>query len=190
MHQGDPGLGKTRRLFLVRHCEASGQSPDAPLTAEGFNQAELLREFLGDQRVDHVRCSEFVRAQQSAMPLALAHGLRIQVDARLNERTLSDRPIDNWRDILKASFLDTELRGPGGESAREATERAWSALNEVFLSEYESPVVVSHGNLISLALHSIDESFGYEGWESLSNPDVYVLQATDDGPLRFSRMWR
>jgi hypothetical protein len=37
-------------------------------------------------------------------------------------------------------------------------------------------------------LHSIDPGFGFRGWESLSNPDVYLL---DGGRcLRFERLWR
>ena len=28
-----------RRLILVRHCQATGQNPDDPLTAEGLGQA-------------------------------------------------------------------------------------------------------------------------------------------------------
>ena len=189
MHRYARGLDAARRLILVRHCEASGQGPDAALTSDGVRQAEILRDFLADERVDRVVCSEFVRAQQSAGPLAASRGLRIHVDARLNERTLASTPIDNWQDILRHSFSDPELRGPGGESAREVLKRAWGALNEVWMDERDTPVVVSHGNLISLALHSIDESFGYAGWERLTNPDVYVLEAPGDGTLGFRRMW-
>ena len=35
-----------RRLLLVRHCQASGQLPDDPLTEVGFEQAASLAEFL------------------------------------------------------------------------------------------------------------------------------------------------
>jgi 2,3-bisphosphoglycerate-dependent phosphoglycerate mutase len=51
-------------------------------------------------------------------------------------------------------------------------------------------VIVSHGQLISLALHSIDPSFGFAGWEALSNPDVHTLEATAKTGLAFRRVWR
>ena len=179
-----------QRLILVRHCAASGQWPGAPLTPEGLRQAERLNDFLADQPVDFVVSSEYQRARQSAEPLALSNGLHMQVDARLNERTLSATPVANWREILRDSFSDPELRGPGGESAGEVIARAWSAIREVWKNGPQMPVAVTHGNLMSLVLHSIDNKFGYESWESLSNPDVYLLENTRDSGLEFIRMWR
>ncbi len=180
----------TRRLILVRHCEASGQSPDAALTALGIEQAERLKEFLADQPVDRVVSSAFVRARQTAQPLALSKGLDVNADTRLNERILSVPPVDNWRELLRNSFADPGGRGPRGESAREALERAWAALTELLKSRCELPAVVTHGNLMSLVLNSIDESFGYEGWANLTNPDVYMVEIADQGAWRFRRMWR
>jgi hypothetical protein len=34
---------------------------------------------------------------------------------------------------------------------------------------------VSHGQMISLILYSIDPGFAFRDWESLSNPDAYLL---------------
>lgn len=180
----------TRRLILIRHCEASGQSPDAALTASGIEQAERLKGFLADQPVDRVVSSAFVRARQTAQPLAFSRGLEVNVDARLNERILSAAPLDNWRELLRRSFANSDLRGPGGESARQALERAWAALTELLQSRCALPAVVTHGNLMSLALNAIDESFGYEGWANLTNPDVYMVEIADKGAWRFRRMWR
>ncbi len=178
------------RLLLVRHCQAAGQSPDAPLTAAGVRQAERLRDFLIDEAIDLVLSSDFVRAYYSAEPLAASRGLPVRSDARLNERILSDKPLPNWREILRNSFVDHDLCGPGGESASEALDRAQSVIKEIVRTGYETPVVVTHGNLMSLVLHSIDGSFGYEGWENLSNPDVYVLEITGNGSATFRRIWK
>ena len=35
-----------KHIYVIRHCEAKGQSPDASLTEQGFHQAEVLAEFL------------------------------------------------------------------------------------------------------------------------------------------------
>jgi len=34
-----------KRIYLVRHCKAAGQEPEAPLTEEGVTQAERLADF-------------------------------------------------------------------------------------------------------------------------------------------------
>ena len=178
-----------RRLILIRHCQASGQEPDAALTEAGLRQAESLRDFLVGQPIDAVVASEYLRARQTAKPLADALGLDVQVDAHLNERVMSETPIANWREVLRESFKDPDLRGPGGESSREASERAWAGLNDLLRSGCRLPAVVTHGNLMSLVLHSLDATFGYDGWEGLSNPDVYLLESAEPGRFTFRRIW-
>ncbi|MCY3690428.1 MAG: histidine phosphatase family protein [Chloroflexi bacterium] len=97
-------MGRVRRLILIRHCQATGQEPDAPLTVAGLRQAESLRDFLAGQSIDAVVASEYRRATQTVEPLAAALGLAVRVDARLNERKLSEKPIDHWREIVRDSF--------------------------------------------------------------------------------------
>jgi len=182
-------MGRLRKLFLIRHCQAKGQEPDAALTEAGLRQAESLRDFLAGQPIDAVVASEYRRARQTAKPLADALGLDVQVDTRLNERVLSEMPIANWREVLRNSFSDPDLRGPGGESAREAAVRAWAGLNDLLRSGCKLPAVVTHGNLLSLVLHSLDTTFGYEDWERLSNPDVFLLESAEPGRFTFRRIW-
>ena len=177
------------QIILIRHCEAEGQNPEDPLTRQGERQSEILRDFLSHLPIDLVAASEYRRAGQTAKPLADTLGLEVQVDARLNERALSETPIANWREVLRDSFSDPDLRGPGGESAREVLGRAWAGLNDVLRTGCHLPTVVTHGNLLSLVLHSLDAAFGYEGWERLSNPDVYLLESAEPGRFTFRRIW-
>ncbi len=176
-------------LILVRHCEAAGQEPDAPLTELGLQQARNLADFLSTFPIDAIATSAYRRARQTAEPLAHLMRLAIVVDPRLNERTLSPGPIPNWRDMVRDSFADPDLRAPGGESANEVLQRARPALDEHQLGPHHLPAVVTHGNLLALVLHSIDASFGYAGWQSLSNPDVYRLNADYAGEISFRRLW-
>ena len=178
-----------RRLLLVRHCESSGQWPAATLTEVGFRQADALAGFLSDRGIDSITASSFRRAQQSIGPFAAVSGLTTQTDHRLNERTLSDSPLESWRELIRDSFEDLDLRAPGGESAREVLDRAWASLNALLNGVYQLPLAVTHGNLLSLVLSSLDPGFGYRGWEDLSNPDVFLLQEAGDGWLVFERLW-
>ncbi len=176
-------------VILIRHCQAHGQRPDAPLTEIGLRQAVVLRDFLAQHPIDLVASSEYCRARQTAEPLADALGLDVRVDARLNERTISADPVSHWREIVRGSFGDPDLRAPGGESAREVLARAWSALDELLSDGHRMPALVSHGNWISLVLHSMDRAFGYEEWEDMSNPDVYLIHGLDSGAARYQRLW-
>lgn len=176
-------------LILVRHCQAAGQEPEAPLTPVGQRQARDLAQFLSAYSVDAIVTSAYLRAQQTAQPLADRLHLSVKVDPRLNERILSPCPIVNWREVVRDSFTDPNLRAPGGESANDVLGRAWPALKQRLSGSSVLPVVVTHGNLLALVLHSIDPGFGYLGWEDLSNPDVYRVDVDGDAGVSFRRLW-
>lgn len=181
-----------QRALLVRHCESSGQAPDAPLTSRGSVQAEALADFLAPHPIARIVSSPYLRARQSVEPLARKLGLEIELDARLAERRLSPTPIDGWREVVKRSFEDPEFRAPGGESGGETLARGLAAIRPLVESATGDRLVVvaSHGQLLSLVLHSIDARFGFAGWEALSNPDVHALEANAKFGLAFRRMWR
>jgi len=42
---------------------------------------------------------------------------------------------------------------------------------------------------MGLVLHSFDARFGFEAWESMTTPDVFLLESDDTG-VRFVRVWR
>ncbi len=176
-------------LILVRHCEATGQEPDAPLTETGWRQAQELASFLSAFPIDAIVTSAYLRAQQTAEPLAELLHLGTEIDPRLNERVLSPHPIDHWREIVRDSFADPDLRASGGESANDVLRRAGPALHDLLSGSAELPVVITHGNLLALVLHSIDPGFGYAGWENLSNPDVYRVEVNALGAMGFCRLW-
>ena len=179
-----------RDLILVRHCEATGQEAEAPLTDLGIQQVQTLADFLSRYPIDHITTSEYVRVRQSIEPFAGISDLPVHTDTRLNERILSAEPIKNWQEVVRDSFDDHDLRAPGGESTREVLARAWAALDEIFAAEHAMPLIVTNGNLMALVLQSLDHTFGYEGWKSLSNPDVFMVRGTGSGPMTFERIWR
>ena len=177
-------------LILVRHCQATGQEPNAPLTNVGVQQAQFLSDFLSDHPIDHITTSEYLRARRSIQPFASQSDLPILSDPRLNERTLSSETLENWQEVVRDSFDDLDLCAPGGESAREVLARAWAALNEIIAAGHSMPLVVTHGNLMALVLHSLDRTFGFDGWKSLSNPDVFMLDDARLGQMTFERIWQ
>ena len=162
-------------LYLVRHCQSSGQAPEAPLTPLGSRQAERLAETLRPCGIARIVSSPYLRACQSVEPLARQLGLAIETDDRLIERVLSTEPLDDWLDRLRAAWDDRDLALPGGESSRQATRRGMAALEEILAAGRSPTVVVSHGNLLSLLLHAFDGRPGFTTWEQLTNPDLFEV---------------
>lgn len=79
-------------VYLVRHGEVHnpggllyGRLPGYRLSEAGRKQATLVAEHLADRDVTYVVSSPLERAQETAAPIAAAHGLEVATDARLIE---------------------------------------------------------------------------------------------------------
>jgi len=83
-------------LYLIRHCSAMGQEPDAPLTEAGHAQSLWLRNFFHEIPIDRIISSDYTRAVASVTPLADAHHLSIEREPLLRERILSHEPLEDW----------------------------------------------------------------------------------------------
>ena len=165
----------TTEIYLIRHCRAAGQEPEAPLTADGHDQVLRLRDRLSGLPIARIVSSPFRRARDSAAPLAERLGLTVGIDDRLAERVLAADPTEDWRDRLRRSFADPALAWPGGESGAAATRRGLAALADAAAGAEGPVAVISHGNLLALLLQSFDGRDGFAAWVALSNPDVFHI---------------
>lgn len=175
-------------LLLLRHCQSSGQAPDAPLTAQGVEQAQALVARLAPFAIDAVYASPFLRAIQTIEPFAAKHGLPINIDTRLRERQLSAEPLDDWLAHVRASFENLDHRAPGGETLREAQKRGLAALVSIAEERPRCAVIVSHGNLIASLLHHMQPSFSFEAWQAMPNPALYRVTLQAGTPLSFETL--
>ncbi|MBF2047518.1 MAG: histidine phosphatase family protein [Elainella sp. C42_A2020_010] len=166
-------------VYLVRHCQATGQEPDAPLTETGQQQAIALADWLSEAQITRIISSPYVRAYQSIVPLAKRLRLTIEVDDRLIERVLCSTPLNHWQEKLAETFVDLDLSFAGGESSRVAMSRGMAVVDEVIHQSESSVAIVTHGNLMALILKRFDEQIGYAEWANLRNPDVYRVQIGD-----------
>jgi 2,3-bisphosphoglycerate-dependent phosphoglycerate mutase len=174
-----------KTLYIVRHCKATGQQPEAPLTPDGVADATLLADQLATLPIDRIISSPFVRAMESIAPLAERLGLAIATDARLAERVLSGADLPDWMAALKSTFDDLDLSFEGGESSRAAMRRAAALIEEIPAGV---TLLVTHGNLMALLLKHFDRRIGFAEWQRLTNPDVYrVVSAPDSSEI--TRMW-
>ncbi|TFE02268.1 histidine phosphatase family protein [Jeotgalibacillus salarius] len=173
------------KVYLIRHCKAEGQEPEAPLTEEGVEQAAALVRFFENTEVKRIISSPFKRAIDSIQPLAENEKLDIHINQNLSERVLSTGNLPDWLEKLEQSFSDTELVFEGGESASDAEERM-SEVVEVESKKEGNTLIVSHGGIMSHFLSKYDAGFGFGGWQRLSNPDVYVF---DGEKKTVERVW-
>lgn len=179
----------SKRIYLVRHCQATGQEPQATLTDEGLRQSYQLAEFFHNKQIDYIVSSPYQRAIDSIKPLSELTGLHIHLDRRLQERVLSAVPLQNWMKHYEETFRDIHLKFEGGESSYEAAERGMEAMREVINKPVKTALLVSHGALLSLIIRQYDRQFGFEEWKQLSNPDVYLLEIVNDRST-VRRVWR
>lgn len=174
-------------FYLIRHCSATGQEPDAPLTYAGERQALALADFFRDIPVDRIISSDYTRAIASIAPLATSKQLTIETNPKLRERILSLEPRDDWFELLRHSFTDTSFRLPGAESGQDATDRILSVI-ESLDDVNGTTVLVTHGNLLALLLQHVDNRYDFDTWRNLSNPDVYRLDIVDNS-WSVERVW-
>ena len=79
-------------VHLLRHGEVHnpdrilyGRLPNYRLTELGRKMATMVAEHLADHDITHVVASPLQRAQETAAPIAAAHGLTVETDERLVE---------------------------------------------------------------------------------------------------------
>ena len=167
-------------IYLLRHA-ASTVSPDVPesdwpLSETGREQAQALVDQLSGARIDAIYSSPYRRAVATVRPLAADRDLPIHTDARLRERELTDRWLDDHTEALRRVWSDFDLVLPGGESSAACQQRVGTVLSELRARHgpSERVIVSSHGNAIGLYLNRLDSSFGFEAWAEMRNPDLFV----------------
>ncbi|GGK06176.1 phosphoglycerate mutase [Lentibacillus kapialis] len=166
-----------KKIYVVRHCKAEGQSSESPLTEEGFREANELAAFFDNVKVERIITSPYKRAIQTVQPLAEQLNVEIEMNSQLEERVLSTELLPDWLEKLRMTFDNPGLKLEGGESSEEAANRIVEVAEGAFKSEFENTIIVTHGNLMALLLNHYNKQFGFDEWANLSNPDIYLLNS-------------
>ena len=176
-------------LYLVRHASAASQVPDAPLTADGVQQAHSLASRLRDLAPDAAYSSPFRRALETIRPYCEGAGLGVTVREGLRERHLKDfdrhDPADEILGHLRASFADRSFRLEGGESQDDIVARAMPVLVEVAAAGHARPIVATHGNLLAALFGTVDPAFGFDEWRAIRNPHLFRVEMDRERIRRF-----
>ncbi|MEC5235853.1 histidine phosphatase family protein [Bacillus mycoides] len=178
-----------KKIIVIRHCSATGQERNAELTNMGRDQSNTVATFLMENhlQIDHIISSPFVRAIDSIRPYALQANLSIQEDERLAERILSTVSMDDWLQKLEYTFTNIDIAFSGGESTKQAMDRAISLIQKVLKLEHDTTLLVTHGNLLTLILKHFDHTIGFDTWKTLTNPDIYEITLDEQSIIK--RLW-
>ena len=165
-------------LILVRHGETDwnaseifrGRS-DVALNDIGLQQAVLLGEYLGNEKIDLVYSSPLQRAVKTAEAVAGCQGLEVNTVQNLTDfdfgewQGLSHQEVRQRYPDLYRDWLDTpeQVRIPGGESLHDVTNRAMPLVEDAVMRCGEGRLVmVSHrvvNKVLICALLGLENSF-------------------------------
>jgi len=152
----------TATVLLVRHAAhvelgrlLSGRRRDVALSDDGLEQAAILGDLLGTEELAAVYSSPRERAWYTAREIAEPHGLKVQVEDRLDEIEFGEWTGASFAELEGEPLWQewNEMRGsarpPSGESMAEAADRAFSFLAEAATEhEGETIVAISHCDVI------------------------------------------
>jgi alpha-ribazole phosphatase len=159
------------RLLLIRHAapvdDARGRcygKLDIGLSAEGERQAEALARSLRGERLAVVVSSPARRAIETAIPLAAAQGLDVEIHDDLGELDFGELEGRTYDEIasslpeLYARWMSepTSVRFPGGESYDDLRRRVERTVADLLDRHGDETVaVVTHGGVVRAAVAGI-----------------------------------
>ncbi|MFC9539060.1 histidine phosphatase family protein [Lysinibacillus sp. NPDC056959] len=187
---------KANRIYVVRHGEASGNHPEAPLSNFGIQQSILVAAFLAQEHgpdVIRIISSPLLRARQTADEICRAFdGVNCKTDVKLKELNLgntTDYPGDIWNHLQKL-FEHKEFAFPGGDSVSKVANQVRSLLNELNESDDgNSVILVTHRVTMTLLLSELDQGIEFEQCKTMNKVDVYLVTAVNNGS-QVERIWR
>lgn len=207
------------RITVIRHGQSEGNISkvicghyDTPLTDVGREQARLTGIHLFGKKVDRIYSSDLVRAKETAEIIAKQIGMRVDVDARLRERScgiFDGKPVADalkhplWEGFISKPHVNVE----GGETIGQIYTRAKDFLELISRQHKdENVILVTHGGWLWVCVPavlgvSIDSYYGFIGMDNCSLTNVvydngsFVLESLNQthhlgGLLPDSLSWR
>lgn len=149
------------KLLLIRHGQSEGNlrhvflgHTNLDLTPQGYKQAEVLTEYLKNEKIDKVYSSDLMRACHTVSGIAEQRGLEIIKDPQLREIFAGDWEGKSF-DYLRSEYADEYNKWKtgignavcvGGESVIELQKR--------FSAEIEKIVAENPGKTVCIGTHA------------------------------------
>jgi broad specificity phosphatase PhoE len=164
------------KIMLIRHGETTWNKEEifrgranVELNETGLKQAQLLAEYLADEKISAIYSSPLKRALTTAEEISSYHDIKVNIASELNDfdygqwQGLSHELVrekfktlyDGW---CKSPHL---VKIPAGESLSDVRNRALSLVNKVIIGYKGVVVFVSHrviNKVLICALLGLDNS--------------------------------
>lgn len=155
-------------ILLIRHGETDWNAErrlqgylDIELNAEGMRQAAALGKVLHDEPLDAIFSSDLQRAYQTALHIAAARGMTVQIEPELRERCYGAFEGLRYAEIgarypaahAAMQARDMDARYPPGvnvaETLREFSTRSVGVITRLIkTSAYRKIAIVTHGGVL------------------------------------------
>lgn len=162
-------------VHMMRHGEVDnpdgilyGRLPGFRLSDAGRAQAQKVADALADHDIAAVFASPLQRAQETAAPIATAHGVSITTNDELIEA-------DNRFEGLKVAVGDGALAKP----------RHWTKLRDPFTPSWGEPYIQLAHRMLAAANTARDAARGHEAICVSHQLPVYTLRRFLEG----QRLW-
>ena len=183
-------------IYMVRHAESPfvfGQERTRGLSVEGKTDARKVADLMLEEKVDVMVSSPFVRSVKTIEEIATNLSLEIELIEELRERMIKgdyELPWEEVKPAIEKSFLDKDYCLPGGETTKQAQERAIPIIKRL-LKEYEGKNIVigTHGNIMTIMMNFFNDQYGYDFWLNTSKPDIYKLRFNGCDLKDVERIW-
>ena len=172
------------RLLLVRHAEpeidVAVPSSLWPLTARGIASAGRLATAAAEFTPTCVISSPEVKAVETGRVVATALGLPIEVDDHFAEHGAGpDQFIADYREfraIVRRYFDEPRAVVFRDESCNAAAARFDAGVMEVIARNDGTPIVVTHGRIMSSWLAIVSGGTAWDIWTGLRMPDLIEVE--------------
>ena len=147
-------------VHLMRHGEVHnpdkvlyGRLPDFHLSTLGAEMAQVVADHLATRDVSHVVASPLERAQETAAPVARAHGLPVLTDNRLIEagNHFEGRPVAGGQHVLAQVSMYPRLLNP----LRPSWGEPYAAIAARMLAAIDDARRAARGHEIVLVSHQL-----------------------------------
>jgi len=159
-----------QKIWLIRHgnrfdfvkpewFNTAPRRYDPPLAQDGFIQAELIANHLQNEQIKHIFVSPFLRAIQTAYPLAQMFKIPLKIEQGLsewfNEEWMSETPKTEPKIQLKKQFslIDWDYQSlvipQYPETEENLKQRTAKTINKLIENYQENMILVGHSASVS-----------------------------------------
>jgi broad specificity phosphatase PhoE len=183
-------------IILVRHGETAWNASetfrgrkDVPLNDTGVRQAQLLGEYLRDEKIDIIYSSSLQRAVKTAEAIAAPRGLTVNIVKNLDDMDFGewegltlDEVKDRYEEVYR-DWLDTpeQVKIPGGETLADVENRVAPFLQEAVARLGEGKLVLVSHRVVHKVLICALLCLGNAGFFSIKMDNAAVTRFTFDG---------